>query len=48
MNDRQAQVIVMLAVLAAMAWWALQDPLLADADDCAARGQAADCWRDRP
>lgn len=44
MNDRQGQVLIIIAFLASLAWWAMQDPLLADADDCRARGQAADCW----
>lgn len=41
------QTVIMLVGLAVLAWWAFQDPLLPDEDDCRARGQAADCWRER-
>lgn len=38
--------ILILIGLAFTAWMALQDPLLPDEDDCAARGRAADCWKE--
>ena len=47
MNDKQAQSIIVVLGLAALAWWAFQDPLLTDADDCTAQGRDEECWRER-
>lgn len=41
------QTIITLLGLAFLAWWAFQDPMLADAEDCKAQGRAADCWKER-
>lgn len=40
------RVLLILAGLAVMAWMAINEPIIPDAADCAARGQAADCWKD--
>lgn len=39
------QTVIILAGLGALVFWALREPITPDADDCAARGQAADCWK---
>lgn len=38
------QTVIVLFGLLALAWWTFQEPITPDADDCRARGQAADCW----
>ena len=42
------QTVIIIAGLLILAIYALRAPLIPDPDDCAARGRAADCWRDAP
>lgn len=39
------QVLILLTALALLLRAALLEPVLPDADDCRARGQAEDCWK---
>lgn len=38
------QTVIVLAGLLALAWWAFQEPITPDEDDCRACDQMADCW----
>lgn len=40
-----AAVLITMAFLAGLAYLSYTEPLTPDADDCAARGKPADCWR---
>ena len=37
--------VLILIGLMALAWWALQDPIIPDASDCRALGHSEDCWK---
>jgi len=46
--ERVVWVVAVFVLLACLAWAAVLETLLPDADDCRARGRAEDCWRDAP
>jgi len=41
------QTFITLIGLAVLSWWAFQEPLIPDEDDCRAQMRASDCWRER-
>lgn len=43
--ERIAWVLVVMLLLAMLAWAVVTEPLIPNEDDCLARGRKADCWK---